>query len=325
MLSESDRIETTTIGDYLEQHPPRMHLNHIFSGSWISHNFDIWIGRREDNLAWAALARTRAYLESQQQRRTDIAAETWEAAWEAVYAAEGSDWFWWYGDDFNSAFDSEFDRLFRANLMQVYRLLGDDVPSYLTEPIINVGAARPTEQPTGFLKPTIDGQVTHFYEWVGAGSFDVRKSGGAMNIADTIISCLYWGFDLNTLFLRIDTSESPLEPEFADTSIIVSIEAGTRYRLDFTPPKTGEKPHVRVQEHTGDDTWKDIGEENRTAVEKIIELAVDFARFGIKPGDGIRMYVSVYKKHLEIERWPRNGYIEFPAPGEDFEAEMWIV
>ncbi len=326
LISASSEIEATTIGDYLEQHPPSTNLHQIFSGSWISHNFNIWIGRREDNMAWDALARTRRHLEQQQRNRSDIPAETWESAWDAIYTAEGSDWFWWYGDDFNSSFDSEFDRLFRSNLIQVYKLLGDPVPSFLTEPIVNIGAARPTEQPTSFIKPIIDGLITHFYEWVGAGSFDVRRSGGAMNISETAVSCIYWGFDLNTLFLRIDTGISPLDADFADTQIIIHIDATKRFRLKpIFSPIPNERKYLLIHENTGDDEWIAIGEDDRVSAEKVIECAVDFERLSITPGDEARLYITVHKKQLEIERWPRNGYLEFHAPGKDFEAEQWFV
>ena len=34
-------------------------LDHIFPGSWISANFDVWIGAEEDNQAWTHLLRAR--------------------------------------------------------------------------------------------------------------------------------------------------------------------------------------------------------------------------------------------------------------------------
>ena len=42
---------------------------------------------------------------------------------EEVLIAEGSDWFWWYGDDHSSEHDLEFDDLFRRHLRNAYRLL----------------------------------------------------------------------------------------------------------------------------------------------------------------------------------------------------------
>ena len=42
---------------------------------------------------------------------------------EEMLVAEGSDWFWWYGDDHSSDHDEEFDDLFRRHLRNAYRLL----------------------------------------------------------------------------------------------------------------------------------------------------------------------------------------------------------
>ncbi len=326
LLSRTDEIEVTTIGNYLEQFPPKLGLKRIFSGSWISHNFNIWIGRREDNLAWDVLAQTRNHLEKEQGRRADLSPDVLEAAWNEIYAAEGSDWFWWYGDDFSSAYDDEFDRLFRSHLMQVHRLLGEDIPSHLMEPIVHVGAARPTEQPAGFLNPIIDGMVTHFYEWVAAGSFDVRKSGGAMNISETCISRIYWGFDLKNLFIRIDTSANPLGPEMREVKIAAHIQNKKHQRIELSLPSTPrEKGQLVIHENTEGDAWKEVGRGDRIGAHKIIEFALYFDQLGLKTGDQVKLHVTVHKGHLEIERWPRTGYIAFPVPGEEFEATMWFV
>ena len=326
LLSESEEIETTTIGDYLEKHPPKRNLDRIFSGSWISHNFNIWIGRQEDNAAWDMLARTRKHLVAEQERGAELSDEVRQRAWDAIYAAEGSDWFWWYGDDFTSSFDSEFDRLFRSYLKQVYRLTGQMAPSYLDEPILNLGAARPSEQPTSLLRPQLDGLVTHFYEWTGAGRFDVRKFGGAMSVSETCVSRIYWGFDLRTLFLRIDTETDPLDEGLreAKISILADTEKRRRIRLDM-PSQRGAAGRVFVEEYAEGDEWKPICESERIGADKIVELAVDFDCLGLKAGDEFRFHVAVHKGPVEIERWPRNGYIELIVPGEDFEASMWLV
>ncbi len=72
-------------------------------------------------------------------------------AWEEIYIAEGSDWFWWYGDDHSSALDSLFDHLFRKHLRNVYTLLGCDPPGSLFTPISQAGCHRPiNDQPTSF-------------------------------------------------------------------------------------------------------------------------------------------------------------------------------
>ena len=56
------------------------------------------------------------------------AAPAVEAAWDNLYRAEGSDWFWWFGDDFSSDNDAEFDLLFRTHLMNAYRAVDLEPP-----------------------------------------------------------------------------------------------------------------------------------------------------------------------------------------------------
>jgi hypothetical protein len=49
----------------------------------------------------------------------------------SLYAAEGSDWFWWFGSDHDSGHNETFDDLFRTHLKNAYALLGKDAPSIL--------------------------------------------------------------------------------------------------------------------------------------------------------------------------------------------------
>ena len=58
-------------------------------------------------------------------------AENIARAWEELYIAEGSDWFWWFGDSHSSAQDGLFDRLFRKHLQNVYQVLGEQPPTEL--------------------------------------------------------------------------------------------------------------------------------------------------------------------------------------------------
>ena len=44
---------------------------------------------------------------------------------------EGSDWFWWFGDYNPGEAVSNFEKQFRLNLANLYRLLGEEPPAYL--------------------------------------------------------------------------------------------------------------------------------------------------------------------------------------------------
>ena len=61
---------------------------------------------------------------------------------EEMLIAEGSDWFWWYGDDHSSDHDLEFDELFRRHVRNVYRALDKPIPEELFVTNITTAAAR---------------------------------------------------------------------------------------------------------------------------------------------------------------------------------------
>ncbi|MCD4728783.1 MAG: hypothetical protein K8R46_14050, partial [Pirellulales bacterium] len=86
------KIKPMRIGDYLDQYPATDKLGHLFPGSWVQHNFGIWIGHSECNRAWDALHKTRRHLAAATARKSQPA-EQLAKAWEELYIAEGSDWF----------------------------------------------------------------------------------------------------------------------------------------------------------------------------------------------------------------------------------------
>src|SRR6202044_2084058 len=103
-LTASEAIEA-------EKNPPR--LEGIFPASWISANFDVWIGHAEDVRAWDLLRDARGEFERAKERggiRSPTTPGEWtpegERAYEAVLAAEGSDWCWWYGPEHGSSNDN---------------------------------------------------------------------------------------------------------------------------------------------------------------------------------------------------------------------------
>jgi alpha-amylase/alpha-mannosidase (GH57 family) len=106
----------------------------LWPGSWINANFDTWIGEKEENDAWNYLLRARQDLETSKLSQPDPKAPAptdpkalsiWRA-WESMYAAEGSDWFWWYGADQTSGSgDLPFEQAFFSHLQAVYTNMKD--------------------------------------------------------------------------------------------------------------------------------------------------------------------------------------------------------
>jgi len=138
-MSRASFLKTVTVEEYLAEHPPTETLPRLWAGSWISQDFSTWIGETEENTAWDYLARVRSDLEDI-ARRDGVDADALERAFDEMYAAEGSDWFWWYGRDQDSGNDGAFDEIFRGTLANVYTLAGETPPAFLSESVLVVAA-----------------------------------------------------------------------------------------------------------------------------------------------------------------------------------------
>ena len=318
------RIRPVRVDEFLREHPPRDvdTVPRLFAGSWISHNFAIWIGHPEDNRGWDALHAAREFLLAEERSgRHDRTAL--EKAREEIYIAEGSDWFWWYGDDHSSALDGLFDHLFRKHLRNVYTLLGCDPPGSLFTPISRGAAHRPLhDQPVSFLNVKLDGRATYF-EWIDAARYACGNDRGTMTlVARGVLRTIWFGFDAERLLIRVDTEGGPARERLAEAD---------RLRIGFVDPAESEilvmdpaapRP-VAYLNRPGHPMVN--GPTVQVATATILELAVPFARLDRNPGEPVRFYVELLKGDSSLDRAPREGILELAVPSRDFEQIMWQV
>ena len=323
-LSRETSLRTVQIGEFLETHPPGESLNSLHTGSWIDQNFKIWIGHPEDNLAWNCLKRTRGFLEKAAPQDSPLSLKKKELAWEEIYIAEGSDWFWWFGDDFSSDSDEEFDRLFRMHLSNVHLLLGTEVPDYLKTPISTPHEVNPTLEPLGLITPSLDGRVTHFYEWREAGYFSAKTTGGSMYRGEGFLSGFYYGFDLERLYFRIDPigrKKEFLQGLRLHIHTLKPRECRVIFPLKFSE---GQKPFYDLSVREGDG-FVPQGRSSHVGAGKIIEISIPFQEIGFQPRERVQFFIGVQKEELELERHPRSGYLSFQIPDRDFESIHWQI
>ena len=322
-LSGEQGLKCVTVGEFLKEHPAQTRIAHLHAGSWINSNLRVWIGHDEDNRAWDLLLLTRQALTDYASRAGDSNKIT--KAWEEIYIAEGSDWCWWYGDDHFSENDEEFDLLFRTHLMNVYRIIGRDIPDELQIPILREDRqALPTVELTAFITPTIDGQVTNYFEWLPAGFYDVSQGGGAMHRGASIITHIYYGFDLTNMFLRLDPGGSLRDEKVADLAFFINFL--NPKGLDVEVRVSPQERRVSAALSRGENgTRTQITAIHTVAANDIIELAVPFDLLGVKPNDEVHFFVTVEHAGSEVEKWPYRGFIQFRVPTDDFEAMMWQV
>lgn len=324
-LSESTDLQTATISSYLEKNPPQDELKNLYSGSWINHNFDIWIGDLEENTAWNYVNRTREFLVSEGQKGK-VSKEKLKIAWQNLYAAEGSDWFWWYGDDFSTDCDEEFDEIFRMHLGNVYKTLGYPVPEYLKESILYMKEVQVTQPPIAFIDPTIDGLNTHFYEWSDSGYHDVTRHGGKLYRGESYLSRIYFGFNLETLFIRMDPLISSTELNGRDLRIYFNIIEPRMYQITFPLSFHPEKVKQFILNTSTDGiNFPQVAEYSSINVKEIIEFSIPFNGLGFKPDETIHFFVQIKKDDTQLDRYPRRGYLSFKVPNEEFELDKWNV
>lgn len=198
-LSHCNWVETMTMGDAMKSDTPAEYLYKIRAGSWIYANFTTWLGHPEKNEAWRILSDAHARYTAKGGELTNK-----ELIEKELFAAEGSDWFWWYGDDHFSLQSDVFDKLFRRHIANIYTLMGEKVPQDVNQPIKKSHKSGLLKAPSGYISPTADGRVTSFFEWLGAGRFDLKYDAGAMNASSNVLNTLFFGYDEENLYLRVD-------------------------------------------------------------------------------------------------------------------------
>ena len=244
-----------------------------------------------------------------------------QRAWRELYIAEGSDWFWWYGDDHSSAQDALFDYLFRKHLQNIYLLFGDEPPLDLSRPISRrVREHVHYTMPRAFLDAKIDGRAT-FFEWVSAGRYTCQNERGTMAMATRgPLEELFFGFDVNRLLVRVDC-DGPAHMALADCEMlrISFVEpAGREFRLHH-PGRINQSVELL---HRGLPV-KDFTVE--ASVDQIVEASVPFDALGVAVDGPIQFFVELLRGGRSHDRAPRQGAIALARPSPHFELIMWDV
>jgi len=113
------------------------------SGSWVYGTFSTWIGDKDKNRGWEMLGDAKKALDETMKENT-LSGEQLLAAQHQLSICEGSDWFWWFGD-YNSADTvSDFERLFRMHLSNLYNMMGKEPPEYLSR-VFAQGGGEPVQ------------------------------------------------------------------------------------------------------------------------------------------------------------------------------------
>jgi len=295
-LQAAGDIRTVTMAEAASAPPAQ--LGSIHPGSWINADFYIWIGHRDDHRAWSQLAEARDAFD---RHGAEVAAEDRDRAYEELLIAEGSDWFWWYGDDHSSDHDREFDELFRTHLRNAYTWLGLAAPDELHASNISTGPAPVLLQPAGRLSIRLDGRESSFLEWVGAARPPLVRPAGAMHevAPASCVSELLVGFGADSdLCLRLSGSAIVNMMASRSVSLVLLIS-------------TSAVRSVPVAS-----SW--------TAVDELVEVVIPVGDLGVVPGQTFEFWLQVRNANADVlESLPHAGSwtLTIPTPG----AAGWHV
>jgi alpha-amylase/alpha-mannosidase (GH57 family) len=328
-LAATPGLIPATFSEVLDLVPERRVLGHIHPGSWINANYGVWIGHPEENLAWDYLGKARAAAVQQSPEVESLLAggvcddsgdQTAQLVCKALYAAQGSDWFWWFGDDHFSPHAASFDLLFRRHLMNVYRLLGSDVPPELYEPIKKQSPAGFVREPAALITPAITGIVTDYFEWLAAGLYDLTKQYSAMHAGESLLQSFFYGFDRNYFYFRIDGVQS-LEKIFQQGDLLsLHLVHGSEFRLDMQLG-SGEG-ELLVKGAAG---WQASGSVSQYGIVRIAEARIPLGTLGLSAGDKLFAYFTLTRSSEELGRWPVDSPLLLNYAGPDLELETWLI
>jgi alpha-amylase/alpha-mannosidase (GH57 family) len=292
LISEQADMMAVTVSEALEKTPADP-LTRIHPGSWINANFDVWIGFEEDNKAWERLLHARQAFDGVAPGA--VPEQDRELALEELLIAEGSDWCWWYGPHHYSDNRAEFDQLYRDHLANVYRLLRLPPPAELSRPILETYKRAFHTKPVSSIHPTIDGEVTSYFEWMGAGIYGLDKRGGSMHGQRFLVSELLYGANRKKLYLRLDFVENAarsgmeVHVDVSDKSIRIRLRAASAEIVD------------------------NCGVEIEAAFKNVLEMALSFPSLGIKENERVRLQLSVWQGGLPMDALPHEGSLEIEA------------
>ncbi|MDZ4802120.1 MAG: glycoside hydrolase family 57 protein [Bryobacteraceae bacterium] len=306
-ITDDKSMSALTITAALSRIQPH-EIDHIFPGSWIGANFDVWIGDEEDNRAWDYLLKARQTYDRVKNSPAweTVSERRRQLAHEELLIAEGSDWNWWYGPQHDSANRPDFDQLYRTHLANVYTLLGLSPPDELSRPILKLSVTEFHQPPTGPVQAMIDGEVTSYFEWLGAGVYHVDHRSGAMHGQRFFVQELRYGSDAHNLFLRLD---------FVEAAVVTGRDTEIRIAIQPRESSGADQPTVRSIPLNG------TSDGLESAFGKVCEIKAPLHLFGVQPSHDVKFQISLWQNGLPMEALPPQGWIELSTA----EPTDWIV
>ena len=130
-LADHPNINLITFADYLAQDQVKpQKLPALIAGSWVYGTLSTWIGSQDKNMGWDMLCDAKQCYDETLKTQSFTQDELVKIDYQLA-VCESSDWFWWFGDYNSEDSVSDFEKMYRNNLNELYKLLKQPAPEYL--------------------------------------------------------------------------------------------------------------------------------------------------------------------------------------------------
>ena len=288
-LTTTPRIQTTHVGAFIDAHPETVQpLERLWSGSWIDASYTTWIGDPQHSRAWDLLVAARDALDAAG------GPPAFPDAYRELLIAEGSDWFWWFGQHHDSGIDAAWDALYRSHVRSAYELMGLAVPDEVSQPILGGAAPRRDRPPQRPVSPRPG--AGDDAEWEAAGVVEVGTALGTMHPPRSSVSAIRYGIDATRLALRFGDDA----PRFSRAEVSLWVD--------------GSAPAVVVVERAAAGEYRAQTSAVLLGSSPALEVAVPLALVGASPGDAVQLRVVLEEEGRGRETVPASGALTLTVP-----------
>jgi hypothetical protein len=205
--------------------------------------------------------------------------------------------------------------------MNIYRLLGQDIPRELYEPIKKKSLAGLVREPAAFITPVITGVVTDYFEWLDAGLYDLTKQASAMHSAENLLQSFFYGYDRKALYFRIDGINA-LDNSLSETDrLCIHLMLDREYRV-VMDLKSNKGPVE--QKHDGS-SWQELDKACDWKIRRVCEVRIPLDAVTPEAGVKIFCYITLTRNNEEIGRWPTDAPMLLKYAGPQIELENWLI
>ncbi len=324
------RIETILFSEVFDPKAPE--LERLATGGWAG-DFAMWAGEPEENEAWDRLSQARQAVMAYRERSGED--EALRKAMSYIYAAQASDWFWWYGYD--TAFPNHpvFDEAFRALLRAVYQAIGQEPPEEL---YIAVRSPAPLSGSPGRIQPKLDGRVNPG-EWDRAGCY-LDLDAGTMQTPKDLIRRVCLGYDEAHIYLLVELRDGLKARDLLGQGYRLMVYADQKgnpkgaafpeggrqglgfplaQRLALDLDQAQEEEGVLVREAYEEGGWvlrsspADL-KGRRGFVNEVLELRIPYSTLGVEAGDTVRLAVALMGPEGLLDTAPSDHPLALSLP-----------